>query len=410
MEVLGFLLGTFFFVLLEAFFAGSEIALVSVDRGKVLSLYERTGQDCLKDFYENPEEYITLTMLGYTLSIVFASTFYTLAVMELSEHLTFLKGFEVALSATLVVFTLLLGELIPKSLFQRHAERLLFPSLFVLSRLKTFTRPLLVLSRQMSRSVTKLLKKGFQEKLQKEDLLRLMEQASNQEESLRIALNLLTLKELFITEKIKPLQEVVMVEESASGEQVMALMKESQYRRLPVYSKRVDQIVGYVDFFDLIQSKHPKLVKEHIRSVHYFSEFTTLEKAFEVFKKSKEQMGVVVDERGNLLGIVTWDDLQSYIVGSSSEGEKSQEEEVLEIERGRWIMQGSVEKEKVERVLGVELPAGPYTTLGGFLCFYNRGIPERSQVISYGGYLFKVVKRDEKRLIKVMVEKNVPQK
>ncbi|MCX8060673.1 MAG: hemolysin family protein [Aquificaceae bacterium] len=410
MEVLGFLLGTFFFVLLEAFFAGSEIALVSVDRGKVLSLYERTGQDCLKDFYENPEEYITLTMLGYTLSIVFASTFYTLAVMELSEHLTFLKGFEVALSATLVVFTLLLGELIPKSLFQRHAERLLFPSLFVLSRLKTFTRPLLVLSRQMSRSVTNLLKKGFQEKLQKEDLLRLMEQASNQEESLRIALNLLTLKELFITEKIKPLQEVVMVEESASGEQVMALMKESQYRRLPVYSKRVDQIVGYVDCFDRILSKHPNVVKEHIRPVHYFSEFTTLEKAFEVFKKSKEQMGVVVDERGNLLGIVTWDDLQSYIVGSSSEGEKSQEEEVLEIERGRWIMQGSVEKEKVERVLGVELPAGPYTTLGGFLCFYNRGIPERSQVISYGGYLFKVVKRDEKRLIKVMVEKNVPQK
>lgn len=410
MEVLGFLLGTFFFVLLEAFFAGSEIALVSVDRGKVLSLYERTGQGCLKDFYENPEEYITLTMLGYTLSIVFASTFYTLAVMELSEHLTFLKGFEVALSATLVVFTLLLGELIPKSLFQRHAERLLFPSLFVLSRLKTFTRPLLVLSRKMSRSVTNLLKKGFQEKLQKEDLLRLMEQASNQEESLRIALNLLTLKELFITEKIKPLQEVVMVEESASGEQVMALMKESQYRRLPVYSKRVDQIVGYVDFFDLIQSKHPKLVKEHIRPVHYFSEFTTLEKAFEVFKKSKEQMGVVVDERGNLLGIVTWDDLQSYIVGSSSEGEKNQEEEVLEIERGRWIMQGSVEKEKVERVLGIELPAGPYTTLGGFLCFYSRGIPERGQVISYGGYLFKVVKRDEKRLIKVMVEKNVPQK
>jgi CBS domain containing-hemolysin-like protein len=87
MEVLGFLLGTLFFILLEAFFAGSEIALVSVDKGKVLSLYRRTKQDFLKDFHDNPEEYITLTMLGYTISIVFASTFYTLAVLQLSEYL-----------------------------------------------------------------------------------------------------------------------------------------------------------------------------------------------------------------------------------------------------------------------------------------------------------------------------------
>lgn len=407
MEILGFLLGVFFFVLLEAFFAGSEIALVSVDKGRVMNLYRRTKQEFLRDFYENPEEYITLTMLGYTVSIVFASTFYTLAVIKLSDYMTFIRGFEVIFSASLVVFTLLLGELLPKSLFQKHAERLILPSLWVLSKLKTFTKPLLTLARAVSRLITKTLKEKYQERLHREDLIRLLEGAAVREESLRIALRSITMRDLFATEEIRPIKEVVMVEENAGTEQVMELMKESQYRRLPVYRRRVDQIVGYVDLFDLVQSKHAKLIRELIRPVHYFSEFTTLDKVFEFFKRSKEQMGVVVDERGNLLGIITWDDLQSYLIGGLSEGKVEEEEDIVEIEKDIWIADGSVEKERVERLLNVKLPEGPYTTLGGFLSFNLRGIPEKGQVVEYEGYRFKVLQRDERRIIKVRIERHV---
>ncbi len=407
MEILGFLLGVFFFVLLEAFFAGSEIALVSVDKGRVMNLYRRTKQEFLRDFYENPEEYVTLTMLGYTFSIVFASTFYTLAVIKLSDYLTFIRGFEVIFSASLVVFTLLLGELLPKSLFQKHAERLILPSLWVLSKLKTFTKPLLTLARAVSRLITKTLKEKYQERLHREDLIRLLEGTAVREESLRIALRSITMRDLFATEEIRPIKEVVMVEENAGTEQVMELMKESQYRRLPVYRRRVDQIVGYVDLFDLVQSKHARLIRELIRPVHYFSEFTTLDKVFEFFKRSKEQMGVVVDERGNLLGIITWDDLQSYLIGGLSEGKVEEEEDIVEIEKDIWIADGSVEKERVERLLNVKLPEGPYTTLGGFLSFNLRGIPEKGQVVEYEGYRFKVLQRDERRIIKVRIEGHV---
>jgi len=407
MEILGFLLGVFFFVLLEAFFAGSEIALVSVDKGRVMNLYRRTKQEFLRDFYENPEEYITLTMLGYTVSIVFASTFYTLAVIKLSDYLTLIRGLEVIFSASLVVFTLLLGELLPKSLFQKHAERLILPSLWVLSKLKTFTKPLLTLARAVSRLITKTLKEKYQERLHREDLIRLLEGTAVREESLRIALRSITMRDLFVTEEIRPIKEVVMVEENAGTEQVMELMKESQYRRLPVYRRRVDQIVGYVDLFDLVQSRHARLIRELIRPVHYFSEFTTLDKVFEFFKRSKEQMGVVVDERGNLLGIITWDDLQSYLIGGLSEGKVEEEEDIVEIEKDIWIADGSVEKERVERLLNIKLPEGPYTTLGGFLSFNLRGLPEKGQVVEYEGYRFKVLQRDERRIIKVRIEGHV---
>ncbi|MEJ5339011.1 MAG: hemolysin family protein [Aquificaceae bacterium] len=407
MEILGFLLGAFFFILLEAFFAGSEIALVSVDRGRVMNLYRRTKQEFLRDFHENPEDYITLTMLGYTVSIVFASTFYTLAVIKLSDYLPFIRGLEVLFSASLVVFTLLLGELLPKSLFQKHAERLILPSLWILSRLKTFTKPILTISRGVSRFITDILRDRYQERLQKEEIIKLMEETAAREESLRIALQSITMRDLFVTEEIRPIKEVVMVEENAGIEQVMELMKESQYRRLPVYRRRVDQIVGYVDLFDLVQSRHARFIRELIRPVHYFSEFTTLDKVFDFFKRSKEHMGLVVDERGNILGIITWDDLQSYLIGGLSEGRAEEDEDILEIEKDIWIAEGSVERERIERLLNIELPEGPYTTLGGFLSFNLKGLPEKGQVVDYQGYRFKVVQRDERRIIKVRIERHV---
>ncbi len=409
MEILGFLLGTFFFILLEAFFAGSEIALVSVDKGRVLNLYKRTKRDFLLDFHQNPEEYITLTMLGYTVSIVFASTFYTLAVIQLSEYFPYIKGFEVIFSSSLVIFTLLLGEILPKSLFQKEAERLLFPSLWFLSKLRTFTKPLLNFSKLVSRSITNLLKDRYQERLSREDLIKLMERVVSKEENLQIALRVLTLRDLFITEEVKPLREVVMVEEGTPLDQTLRIMQESGYRRLPVYRNRVDQIIGYVDLFDLIQSKHAKFIKELVRPIHYFSEFTTIKRAFEVFMKSKEQMGVVVDERGNLLGIITWDDIQGYIMGGLWEEGMEEEEEIVEIEKNKWIVDGSIEREKFERLFNMELPEGPYTTLGGFLCFYSGNIPEKGQVIEYKNYTFKVLQRDDRRIIKIMVESHVPE-
>lgn len=410
MEIVGFLLGTFFFILLEGFFAGSEIVLVSVDRGLVLKLYKKTKKEFLKDFHENQEEYITLTMLGYTISIVFASTFYTLAIIKLSDYINFIKGYEIFFSATLVVFTLLLGEILPKSLFQKEAERLIYPSLWILSKLKSITSPLLTLLKLISRSITSLLRDKHQEKLEREDLIKIMESIASKEDHLQIALRILTLRDLFITEEIKPLQEVVMVEEHTPSEQVLRIMEESGYRRLPVYRKRIDQIIGYVDFFDLIQSKHARTIKELIRPIHYFSEFTKMEKVFEVFKESKEHVGAVFDERGNLLGIITWDDLQSYVIGGLGSGSMDEEEEILEVERDKWIVDGGIEKEKLKRFFNIDLPEGPYTTLGGFLCFYTGEIPERGRVIDYNGYTFKVLQRDERRIIKVMVEKNVHEK
>jgi Hemolysins and related proteins containing CBS domains len=404
MEILGLLFAVVFFVILEGIFSGSEIALVKTDRSRILALYKKTKYEFLMDFYENPEDYITLTMLGYTVSIVLATTFYTLIIFNLAETFKFLSGLEVLFSATLVIFTLIFGEFVPKGLFHKHSEKVLVPSLWFLSKLKRVLLPILKTVRVLSRQLSKRLEGLSKEKLSRRDLLAMEEELAEGEE-LRLAVKLLSARDTYLSEVLKPIHQVVMISENATVEQAITEMKRSGYKKLPVYRGRVDEIVGYVDMFDLAEWYGRNLsIKNFIRPVAVFPEFASLQEALETFKSTKEGMGIVVDELGVVLGIVTIDDLSSFFMGGLGR-EELEEDRVVEIEKDKWIVDGRFQIEDLERLLGVELPKGPYSTVAGLLIYHLRRIPKKGEQTNIQGVMFKVVQADEKRVQKVMVEK-----
>ncbi len=403
MEIVGYLVGIVFFIILEGFFAGSEIALVSTDRNKILSYYKRFNYKFLKDFYDNPEDYITLTMLGYTVSIVFTSTFYTLTIMSLVPYVRFLSGLEVLFSTTIVLFTLVLGEIIPKSLFQKHAEKLIIPSLWLLEKLKTITAPILKLSRLVSRTITDKLKDRFVEKLNRKDLLQLISYVGNSE--FDIVYNTLSLKDKRLSEVFKPLYQVVMVSEDTVVYNVLKWMKESKYTKLPVYRSRVDNIVGYVELFDLIDKPDLDKVKNYVKPVIVLPEFATLYTALKSFSTSYEKMGIVVDEKGIVLGIFTIDDIFKEVIGYIGDEQTKEPEEIKEVEKDKWVISAEVTKDELENYLKIKLPDGPYNTIGGLLLHISEKIPTKGEVFEYGDLRFKILQSDSKKIIKVMLER-----
>jgi len=404
MELLGLLTSVVFFVILEGLFSGSEIALVKTERSKVLALYKKTKYEFLKDFYENPEDYITITMLGYTVSIVFASTFYTLIVLNLSKRFEFLGGLELLFSSTLVIFTLLFGEFIPKSLFHKHSEKVLIPSLWFLSKLKRVLLPLLKGVRTLSRYVGKRLESLSKEGLSRKDIQIILEDISVEEDT-KLALKMLSAKDTLLSEVLKPIHEVVMINENATVEQAVDEMKKSGYKRIPVYRSRVDNILGYVDLFDLIPFHGRGLsIKEFIRPVAVFSEFASVEHALETFRNTKEGMGIVVDELGVVLGIITVDDISAFFMGGLGV-EELQEDRVKEIEKDKWIVDGRLPIEDLERMLSVKFPQGPYSTVAGLIAYQLKKVPEKGQSLSIGQVRFKIVQCNGKRVQRVIVEK-----
>ncbi len=404
MELIGFVIGVLFFILLEGFFAGSEIALLNADRGLIRAVYRRKRYRFLKHFLENPEEYVTLTMLGYTISIVLASTLYTLFLINLSKYVPALKGKEVLLAETLVIFTIILGEIIPKSLFQHYADKVIIPSLAVLEQLRVFLKPFLVIARVISRTVSSRFVQE-EERVRREDIIELLrEKKSFSEETGLIISNILSFKERRVGEVVKPLYEVVMIPDTATVGQAVEKIRKSGYSRIPVYKERVDDIVGYVSAYDLIDKELSEPIKDFIRPILVFSEYTPLPEVLEVFKEKKEHIAVVVDERGVILGIVTIEDIFKEILGelATENGEKPL---IKEVSKDRWIVDGKIEINELRRITGINIPEGQYNTLGGFITYKLGRIPKKDESFEFDSFKFKILDADKRKVKKVLIEK-----
>ncbi len=404
MELIGFIISVFFFIFLEGFFAGSEIALLNADRGLIRAVYRKKKYRFLKHFLENPEEYITLTMLGYTVSIVLASTLYTLFLMNLSKYIPELKGKEVLFAETLVIFTIILGEIIPKSLFQHYADKVIVPSLMILDKLRIFLKPFLVLSKVISRAISSRFSQE-EEKVRREDIIELLrDKKSFSEEVGFIISNILSFKERRVGEVVKPLYEVVMIPDTATVGQAIEKIKKSGYSRIPVYKERVDDIIGYVSAYDLIDKKFSDPIKNFVRPILVFSEYTPLPKVLETFKERKEHIAVVVDERGVILGIVTIENIFKEILGefASENGEKPL---IKEVSKDRWIVDGKIEINELKRITGMNIPEGQYNTLGGFITYKLGRIPKKEETLEFDSFRFKVLDADGRKIKKVLIER-----
>ena len=404
MELIGFIIGVFFFIVLEGFFAGSEIALLNADRGVIRAVYRKKRYRFLKYFLENPEEYITLTMLGYTVSIVLASTLYTLFLINLSRYVPEIKGKEVLFAETLVIFTIILGEIIPKSLFQHYADKVIVPSLMILDKLRIFLKPFLVLSKVISRAISSRFSQE-EEKIRREDIIELLrEKKSFSEETGFIISNILSFKGRRVGEVVKPLYEVVMIPDTATVEQAIEKIKKSGYSRIPVYRERVDDIIGYVSAYDLINKKLSEPVKGFVRPILVFSEYTPLPKVLETFKEKKEHIAVVVDERGVILGIVTIEDIFKEILGELA-AENGEKPLIKEVSKDKWIVDGKIEINELKRITGINIPEGQYNTLGGFIAYKLGRIPKKEETLEVDAFRFKVLDADRRKVKKVLIER-----
>jgi CBS domain containing-hemolysin-like protein len=181
-------------------------------------------------------------------------------------------------------------------------------------------------------------------------------------------------------------------------------MKESGFSRIPVYRVRVDEIVGYVSAYDLIDKKPQEPIKKYIRSILIFSEYTPLQEVINKFNYKKEHMGVVVDERGAIIGIITLEDIVKEIIGEIH-GDSSNGELIKEISKDKWIVDGKLELSEFVRMTGLRIPAGNYSTIGGYIAHLKGGIPSKGEVLRQNGYIFKVVEADDRRVKKILVER-----
>lgn len=417
MEIFSLLLSIIFFIALEAFFSGSEIAILSASRGK-LEIYLQEEENsifrkAIKRFLDKEEEFLSSTLFGYTISIVFAASAYTILIIKLSTMFPFLKGKEVLFSESLVIFTILLGEIIPKSFFQKYADKIIIYVIFILDKLRILFLPAILLANFVKKTIIKS-EKEFLKKTPKDPhltdrqiLLKLisLEADIDEFESLIVS-NIISFKDRRAGEIVRPLTELIMISENSNVEQAIEKIKESGYSRIPVYKSTINDIIGYVRAFDLLAKNPHTPIGVIVRPIRTFSEFTFLRDILKDFKTHREHIGVVVDERGVTMGIITIEDILSEIIGQIYDDIRKTEPNIKEISNDKWILDGKLEINDFIRITGFNIEQnGPYNTVGGFIEYTLAKIPKSGESIVIDDLVFKVIDSDRKKINKIMVYK-----
>jgi CBS domain containing-hemolysin-like protein len=405
MELVALLTSVLFFVLLEAFFSGSELVLVSVNEARLQRLAKRDR--AIADFLKDKEGYITLTLFGYTFSIVIATTFYTFFWLKITRlYLPKLQGFEPLLAESLLVLTLVFGEILPKSLFLSNAEFLLPLIVKVLYPLKRFLKPLNSSVVYLRKVITSLFS-SEERVFSREELIKMLlsGKVPLSKTKTHIVANILSFGERRISEIVKPLYSVVTVSEDATVERAIERIKRTGYSRIPVFASTLQDIVGYVQAYDLLKARKDEPVARYLRPIKVIGEFERLKDVMDRFIEEGEHIGIVVDERGIVIGIVTLEDIIEEITGELYERGKQEEEEIRRISPNRWIISGNLELKELKNLLNIDIPGGIYTSVAGFLQYKLGRLPRKGDVVREGNYIFKVIEADERKVKKVLLEK-----
>ena len=394
-------------VLLEAFFSGSEMALISCDRTKIRHLAGEgvKGARVAERLLQRPDRLLATTLVGTNLCVVISATAATLLCLFLLG-----EGRQYYATLLLTPLVLLFGEMVPRAYFRQHADRLaplLAPPLYFCLHLFA---PLTAVVHRASASLLTPFKIAPSERdpyITREELKFLVQEDRHQADldtgERRMIHKIIDFGETTVQEVMIPLIEVVAVPASATVAEAVAVVSEHQFSRIPVFEERIDQIVGIVHAFDLLSAGPETPLAPLIRPAVYVPETKLVADLFQEMRRGRFHMAVVVDEYGGVVGIVTIEDLLEEIVGEIEDEYDEEPPPLKRLPDGSYLVDARLEVERLREELGIQLPEGEYETLGGFLLHLFQKIPDTGEEVQYRGMRFVVAASDRRSIVKVRI-------
>jgi len=421
------LLGILFLILLRAFFAASENAMVSLRQARIRQLMDEGNNAAMAidRLLKASSHYPTTIQFGITMAGFLASA---AAVVILSDRLTgLLDNFPVpfiALAsqeiAVLIIIaivsyiTLVFGELVPKRMAQQKAEQVALFSALPIELLSKVFYPFTLLLEVSANAVVRLLGGAVapNEPEITEDELRLMvaEQVSLEEEEKQMIDGIFEFGDNIARQVMTPRIDITGVKEGSPIAETISLMIETGFSRLPVYRESLDHIIGQVYLKDLLAVQSTGRVQESIggytRSISFVPERKNLLELLREMRKANQHMVIISDEYGGTAGLVTIEDLLEEIVGEIKDEEDNEPCPVEYLNEDEYLVDARLSVEEVNAALNADLPVeDAYETLGGLLLKELGKIPDKGDQFELFHMLIAAEKIEGNRIIQIRVKK-----
>ncbi len=423
-------------ILVNAFFAATEIAVLHLNENKVRKMAEEGDKKAatMMKLVASPNRFLSTIQICITLSGFLGSAFAAdnfasrLTRVLVNAGVTFLSPNAlnticvVLITLLLSYFTLVLGELAPKRIALQHSEKLARFSCGIINGVAKFFKPVVWLLSVSTNGMLHLLgvnPNASSEEVTEEEI-RLMldiggESGAIEQNERTMIENIFEFNNMTAEDVMLHRMDVVALRVDEQAEEIVKIIRESGLSRFPIYESDIDDIVGVLNTRDFLlnrESENPKTLRELLRPAYLVPETVQADTLFRDMQKQKIHMAIVVDEYGGMSGIVTMEDLLEEIVGNIyDEFDPTEEAEIEPIEENLWRVSGSVDLETLCEALDVELPLDEeYDTLGGMIFSSLSSIPEDGSTldVTMHGLQIHVEEICDHRVEKALLRKITP--
>lgn len=418
-------------IFLNAFFAASEIAFISLNDTKI----EKQAKDGnkkakqIEKMLKTPSKFLATIQIGITLAGFLSSAFASDTFAEKLAPILFqcMPFFSlgvwksisiIIITIILSFFTLVFGELVPKRLAMKNYEKIAFGTIGIIRAISIITSPFVKFLTLVTNSISKLFGVGEneEESVTEEEIKMMVDQGEEKgtikEEEKELINNVFEFNDITASEIMKHRKDIFAVDINISNEELMEELSKEEYRysRIPVYDETIDEIKGILYIKDVLKNIGKKnfKVKNVVKDAYFVSQTRLINEVFKELQKNKMQIAIIIDEYGGTAGLITMEDILEELVGDIYDEYDKEEKEFEKIDENTYIIVGSMPIYDVNKLLNANIPEGDYDTLSGFLQEKLGRIPEEEEnpIIETKEVTYKIEKYEDKRILKVKACKN----
>lgn len=416
-----------FLTLVNAFFAGAEMAVVSVNKNRIKVLADEGSKRAalLQTLFEDSTKFLSTIQVAITLAGFFSSASAATGISQVLGG--WIAQFGIPYSNTIAVvvvtiilsyFTLVFGELVPKRIALQKAEAF---SLFVVQPIYIISKILLPFIKLLSLSTNGFLHligmktENLEEAVSEEEIKKMLETGSENgvfnEIEKEMINSIFSFDDKTAKDVMVPRREVFAIDIEEPLEKILDEILETRHSRIPVYEEQIDNIIGILQVKDVMIEARKKSFEEVdiralLKEAFFVPDGKSTDELFREMQKTKNRMAVLIDEYGGVSGILTVEDLVEEVMGEITD---EHEEEVVELQKigeKEYLLDGSILIEELNEKLNLKLETENYDTLSGYLIEELGYIPKDSGQceLDADGVHFKILEVKEKRIRKVWMK------
>ncbi|MBP5835913.1 hemolysin family protein [Candidatus Phytoplasma meliae] len=417
-------------ILLNSFFAASEISFISTNESKIELDIKKGDKKALrvKKIKENPTTFLSVIQIMIHIITFFQGNVVTsdflkkvnplqLGIITVSPEIQY-----ALMEILIIIISIIFGELIPKRLAMHSPAKTAYFFATPISFIAWIITPLVWILTQISNLFLMMFRiNPHKNNVQlSEDELRLILASSYRKGVIdknenKMIQNIFEFDHTIISEVMRHRTEVIALNVKVNKDEMLEIIKTEKYTRFPVYENNIDNIIGIIhvkDVFKYLMFSNKSQVfniKNFIQKPYFVPESKNTSELFREMQLMKTHMAIVIDEYGGTAGIVTFEDLIEEILGEiSDEYDKDEEMMIKEISSNEYIANGFSNLEEIAEVIKIDFDTENYDTLSGFLIGQLGRFPQKDEKIkiNYKGYQFETLQYKDKVISKIKISKN----